>query len=122
MNRELLNKILSNEQKSAGLYLEEDDHNLYLRKKGELLQVAVFSSHATIETIQQEAHQIIQSMRNGVSFERVKCPFSSYPCEKETCQGCAIRQEAMNKINADIVEGVRAMWNERADRPDGMRM
>ena len=41
-----------------------------------------------------------------------QCSFSDYPCEKETCQGCRIREEAMKKINADIAEGVRSIWAE----------
>lgn len=71
MNAILLNKILSKEQKEFGLYLEEDDHNILLKKRGELLPVAVFSRHAAVETIQQEAQQALCEATNGVTYEEV---------------------------------------------------
>ena len=67
----ILEGTLKPEHKAIGLYLEEEaDHLLFLKRKGQLLPVAVFSSHATIETIQQEADQALGEITNGVSFEK----------------------------------------------------
>ena len=63
-----LTEALSQGQRDIGLYLEQDDHNLFLMKENELLPVAVFSTHATLETILQEADQALGEIMNGVSF------------------------------------------------------
>jgi len=59
-----------------------------------------------------------------------QCPFSIYvyPCERKSCwadetaPNCSIRQEYEGKLNEKIGENVRQYWNERACRPDGLRL
>ena len=65
-----LTEALSQRQRDIGLYLEQDDHNLFLMKENELLPVAVFSTHATLETILEIAEQCLGDVTNGVSFEK----------------------------------------------------
>ena len=67
-----LDVLLTDEQKEAGLYLTEDDHNLYLMKRGEPAPLAVFSATTVlISEIVDQAEQHLQWLKSGVSFGRV---------------------------------------------------
>ena len=71
MLKEVLSKILRQEHQDIGLYLEEaGDDFVYLKKRGDLLPVAVFSQHATLETILEAADQNLGEATNGVTFEK----------------------------------------------------
>lgn len=59
MRPEELQAALTAEQRSAGLYLEEDEDFLYLKREGESL--AVFSAKgATVRSIREEAEKNIR--------------------------------------------------------------
>ena len=59
MPREDLQVVLTAEQRQAGLYLEEDEDFLYLKREGQVL--AVFSAVGTsIESIREEAERHIR--------------------------------------------------------------
>lgn len=81
----MIENILTKEEQEAGYYLEEDDHNVFLMKKGETAPLAVFNAHVvTIKTLQDEAYQQMCWARSGVSFEKA--------CNKELADLTAMRE------------------------------
>ena len=69
LSQGLLDRVLRQEHKDAGLYLIETEDFLFLKKKGKVL--ATFSAvGATIESIQHEADQILNWDRSGITFEK----------------------------------------------------
>jgi hypothetical protein len=63
-----MNGILSKKHIEAGISLEEDDHTIMLKQRGEIK--AVFSIHATLESIIHEADQMVEWSKSGISFDR----------------------------------------------------
>lgn len=69
----ILNRILRREHLEAGLYLETDDHNLYLKQGSRTL--AIFSARgATLEEILYEADQTLNWLKSGIEFEPTTKP------------------------------------------------
>lgn len=69
----ILPQILSKEHRDAGLFLEQDDHLLFLNQINKLLPVAVFSATgATIEEILYEADQALNWIKSKIEFVRIK--------------------------------------------------
>ena len=67
----MIANILTKEQQSAGFYLEQDDHTVYLMKSGQVEPLALFNATSvTIETLQWQAEQYLQAEKCGVSYEK----------------------------------------------------
>ena len=56
---QILTAILKEEHRRQGLYLEEDDHTLYL-KRGHQILAKFSATGATVEEIQREANRYIE--------------------------------------------------------------
>ena len=71
-----LTEALSKRQREVGFYLEQDDYNILLQRRGEITPVAVFSQHASLEDILAVAEQELGEMTNGVTFSKrnALCP------------------------------------------------
>ena len=57
---EILTAILKEEHRRQGLYLEEDDHLLYL-KRGQQTLAKFSATGATVEEIQKEADKHVEA-------------------------------------------------------------
>mgnify|MGYP001593288501 CR=1 FL=1 len=57
MNPDILDYILTKEQKKIGLFLQNDDYNVFLMMKGLKTPVAIFSIFGTPDVIRYEAAQ-----------------------------------------------------------------
>lgn len=65
---EILTQVLKPEHREAGLYLEEDDHTLYLKQGNEVL-ARWWATSATVTSIWNEADKYIHS-KEEVNNER----------------------------------------------------
>ncbi len=66
----LLTQVLTRDQQAAGMYLEEDDHCVYLKHTGKTL--SVFSTYCTIQELRQEADQQLCWLKSGIEFREVR--------------------------------------------------
>jgi hypothetical protein len=65
----ILPSILKPEHKAVGLYLEEDDHLVYLKDKDGKVLAYWSASGVTIAEIQHEADQQLEWSKAGIAFE-----------------------------------------------------
>ena len=98
-----LTEALSKRQREVGFYLEQDDYNILLQRRGEITPVAVFSQHASLKDILVVAEQELGAMTNGVTFSK----------RDALCPDCGT--EAQSKANEGIADNLRSYWANLAN-------
>ena len=62
-------QILSKEHRAAGMYLSEDDHNLFLMMRGQVCPLAVWNAYVVdIKSVIHEADQHLNWAKSGIEF------------------------------------------------------
>jgi hypothetical protein len=66
---EILDVILRKQHREVGLYLDEDEHNLFLKLKGQVCPLCVWSATgATVSDILEQADQHYNWIKSGIEF------------------------------------------------------
>ncbi len=65
----ILQRVLTKEQREAGLFLREDDHFVFLMKRCQEKPLATWNAHKVeVQEILHEAQQYVEQEKSGVSF------------------------------------------------------